>query len=424
MHIVISGMFLDQPSVGSGQYLHGLLAALPRTGPEHRYTVLVPAFRNAERRTLNAEQVAALMPGAERSAAPTRVQTVIEQSSTASEDETFSVRPSAFSVITTPFDARSPHLAKLWFEQVSVPLAAARLKADLLHVPYFAPPRFSPVPLVVTVLDIIPLRLPEYRGRAAVRAYMNLVARTARHARQVIAISDHSRGEIVATLGLPPERVTTTPLAAAQQYRPPDQAAAAEVAARYGLPQPFVYYVGGLDARKNVPLLIRAFAAMRRAGGPQTTLALAGRALGDDTRLFPDLDAVIATENVAQFVRRIDVPPADAPLLYGAATLFAFPSRYEGFGLPPLEAMACGTPVVAADASSLPEVLGDAALLVPPDDEPGWTAALWRVLADAELRADMRRRGLARAALFSYDNTARATLAVYEQVYGRVQGGQ
>jgi glycosyltransferase involved in cell wall biosynthesis len=378
MHIVISGMFWDEPVVGSGQYLHGLLAALPHVGPKHRYAVLLPAYRNSA-------SMRSAIPGV------------------------------SSLVLHTPFDTRAPNLAKLWFEQVAVPRAAARLGADLLHVPYFAPPRFSPVPLVVTVLDIIPLRLPEYRGRATVRTYLSLAAHNIRHAQHVLAISEHARGEIITTLALPPERVTTTPLAAAQQYRPQNEAIArAEVTARYGLVQPFVYYVGGLDARKNVPLLIRAFAAMRRAGGPEATLALAGRALGNDQRLFPDIDAVITSENAASFVRRIDVPPADGPLLYAAATLFAFPSRYEGFGLPPLEAMACGTPVVASDASSLPEVLGDAALLVAPDDQAGWTAALWRGLADPTLRAVLRRRGLARAARFSYVHTARATMAIYE----------
>jgi glycosyltransferase involved in cell wall biosynthesis len=382
MQIVISGAFWSQPTVGSGQYLHGLLGALRRSAPEHAYTLLLPASAGA-----------GPLP-------PPGV---------------------SLCVLRTPFDGRSANLAKLWYEQVGVPLAAARLRADLLHVPYFAPPLWSPAPLVATVLDIIPLLLPEYRGRPAVRAYMRLVARAIRRADHVIAISDASRRDILAHLGIPPARVTTIPLAADAQYHPRDRNQAAAVAERYGMCGPFVYYVGGLDARKNVQTLVRAFGRLQRSGGPRATLAIAGRALGTDRALFPDLDALIAAERLAPWVRRLDVPHADNPWLYAAATAFAYPSRYEGFGLPPLEAMACGTPVVVADASSLPEVVGDAALRVPPDDIPGWTTALWRLLGDEALRTELRRRGLQRARQFSYEQVARKTAAIYAQV-GRTRG--
>jgi glycosyltransferase involved in cell wall biosynthesis len=143
---------------------------------------------------------------------------------------------------------------------------------------------------------------------------------------------------------------------------------------------------------------------------------LAGRALGGDRRLFPDLDGLIAELGLADAVRRLEVPHADGPLLYQGCAAFAFPSRYEGFGLPPLEAMACGAPVVVSTASSLPEVVGDAALQVAPDDEDGWAAALARLLSDAPLRANLRARGLAQAARFSWRRVAEETLAVYEQV--------
>ena len=389
MRIAINAMFWGQPNVGSGQYLRGLLAGLARARPEHEYLLLVPAHPDDPAAYRHAGE-----PGRDRSAS----------------------MPAGVSryYLPTPFDGRSANMAKLWFEQVGVPLAAARQRADLLHVPYFAPPLVSAVPVVASVLDIIPLRLPEYRGGAAVRGYMRLVALAARRARQLIAISQHSRGDMIARLGCAPSHVTAIPLAAGAQYRPLDRAqAAAQVAARYGLRGPFVYYVGGLDARKNLPLLLRAWAALRRAGGPPGTLVIAGRALGGDARLFPDIDALIGELGIGSSVARVDVPHADNPWLYNAATVFAFPSRYEGFGLPPLEAMACGTPVVASVASSLPEVLGDAALLAGPDDLPAWVAALWRLLADAELRAELRTRGLARAAGFSYDRVAHATLAVY-----------
>jgi glycosyltransferase involved in cell wall biosynthesis len=380
MRIAINGMFLDQPNVGSGQYLHGLLGGLARIAPEHEYVLLVPETRRPNVETFERSDVQR---------------------------------------IRTPFDGRSANLAKLWFEQVGVPRAAARLGADLLHVPYFAPPLVSRVPVVASVLDIVPLLLTEYRGGAAVRAYMRLVALAVHRARQVIAISEASRQDIIAHLGCAANRVTAIPLAAGAPYRPLDrEAARAVVAEHYCLRAPFVYYVGGLDARKNVPTLLRAWARLRRAGGPPATLVIAGRALGRDARLFPNIDELIAELGIGDSVVRIDVPQADNPLLYNAATAFAFPSRYEGFGLPPLEALACGTPAVVSNTSSLPEVVGDSALQAPPDDPAAWAAALWRLLGDPELRDDLRRRGMARAARFSYQRTARATLEVYDRVRG------
>ncbi|MFN8567392.1 MAG: glycosyltransferase [Kouleothrix sp.] len=176
-----------------------------------------------------------------------------------------------------------------------------------------------------------------------------------------------------------------------------DRAQATPRRPRYGLRGPFAY-VGGLDARKNLPLLLRAWAALRRAGGPPGTLVIAGRALGGDARLFPDIDALIGELGIGSSVARVDVPHADNHSAVQCCRVFAFPSRYEGFELAAARgAMACGTPVVASVASSLPEVLG-MALLAGPDDLPAWVAALWRLLADAELRAELRTRGLARAA--------------------------
>ena len=378
MHIAISGSFWPQPDVGSGQYLHGLLAGLPRMASQHRYTLLVPAFAGAS------------------PPAPPGVNLVS---------------------VATPLAARSRQLAKVLFEQITAPQLARALGADLLHVPYFAPPLRAPLPVVATVLDLVPLLLPAYRGSRAMRGYVRLVAAAARRTPQLIAISQHSAHEIAQHLPIDPARITVTPLAAGSQYTPGDTAAArVDVLARYGVAAPFIYYVGGLDARKDVATLVRAFAQLVRAGDDRTTLAVAGQARGTDRQLFPDLDAVIADEGIGARVRRIVVPGADAALLYRAATVFAFPSRYEGFGLPPLEAMACGTPTLVAAVTSLPEVVAGGALLVPPGDVAAWAAALTRVLGDAALRADLRVRGLQRAAMFSYDATARGTLDVYARV--------
>lgn len=379
MYVVINGSFWSQPTVGSGQYLHGLLRWLPQVGAGHRYLLLLPASMPAG---------PALSP------------------------QVIGVRAA------TPFDRSGKNLAKLWFEQITFPRLAARLTNDgpaAALVPYFAPPLCCPIPVVTTVGDIIPLVLPEYRGGAHVRAYMTLVRHAIRSSAHVLTFSAHSRADIVAHLGVPPDKISVTPLAAGEQFTPGDaQAARDEVARRYSIHRPFIYYVGGLDARKNVVTLLRAFALLH-SRGLDVDLVIAGRPLGRDPRLFPDLDALIADLGIGKAVHRVDVPLEDGPLFYRACAVFAFPSRYEGFGLPPLEAMACGAPVVVSDASSLPEVVGTAALRVPPDDVVGWAAALSRVLRDHHLQAVLRTQGLAQAARFSYRKAAEETLCVLER---------
>ena len=380
MRVVISGSFWSQPTVGSGQYLHGLLRCLPQVAAEHRYLLLTPAYLPPG---------PGLPPGVDGACLP------------------------------TPFDRFNHNLAKLWFEQAAFPRMAARVanrNATVALVPYFGPPLRCRLPVVTTVGDIIPLVLPEYRGGAHVRAYMALARRAVRRSAHVLTFSAHSRADIIAHLGLPSERISVVPLAAGEQFTPGDtQAARDEVARRYGIRAPFIYYVGGLDARKNVATLVRAFALLR-SRGVRAQLVIAGQAPGRDRRLFPDLDALIADLELAPSVQRVDVPLEDGPLFYRACAVFAYPSRYEGFGLPPLEAMACGAPVVTSDASSLPEVVGTAALRVAPDDVVGWAAALGRVLGDAHLQADLRAQGLARAARFSYRKVAEETLRVLERV--------
>jgi glycosyltransferase involved in cell wall biosynthesis len=393
MHILINGSFWTQPTVGSGQYVHGLLRWLPRLAPQHRYTLLLPATHGT------------------------------------GPSPPFGVVPL---MLRTPFDGDNRNLAKLWFEQVSVPQTARLLRESsspgtdmLLHVPYFAPALHSIVPIATTIPDIIPIILPEYRGGPHIRAYMRLVSLAARRCQHIITFSEYSRADIVKHIGIPAHRITPTLLAAEERYTPPAPvketgsaiaSPAEQVASRYDLHGPFIYYVGGLDVRKNVATLLRAAALLREQGRLSATLAIAGRPFSRDRRLFPDLDALIAELALQDVVRRITVPYEDGPLLYQACTAFAFPSHYEGFGLPPLEAMACGAPVITSTASSLPEVVGAAALSVAPDDVPGWAAAIERLLADADLRADLRRRGLAQAARFSWRRVAEETLHIYEQL--------
>ncbi|MGH2350870.1 MAG: glycosyltransferase family 4 protein [Chloroflexota bacterium] len=318
----------------------------------------------------------------------------------------------------TPFDPLGGDARKVWWEQVTWPRLAARSGAGVGHVPYFAPPlvRNGDLPIVATIHDLIPLIIPEYITTPLVRLYNTLVSAGARRADLVLVDSEASRLDVVRLLGIPAERARVVYLAADEAVLPAPPAADIErVKAKYGLADPFVFYLGGLDKRKNVPALLRALAALPPEVPWQ--LAVSGKLTRHNLRLFPDLPRIAGELGIAGKVHFLGfVPDVDKPAMYRAATCFAFPSMYEGIGLDPLEALACGTPVVCSNRSSLPEVMGDAALLVDPDDTAAFADALRRVLTDANLRADLAHRGPAQAATFTWDDTARQTAAAYRDV--------
>jgi glycosyltransferase involved in cell wall biosynthesis len=288
-------------------------------------------------------------------------------------------------------------------------------------VPYFASPLFPGIPTVVTVHDLIPLLLPAYRTSALVRGYMCLVVRSARRADLVLTDAEASRRDICHHLRLPPERVRAIPLATTPAYHPvEDPSVLARTRARYDLPERYLLYLGGFDERRNLATLFQGLAAARRREPDLPVLALAGVLPTADTRLAPDPRRLAAEAGLAEgvlFTGR--AAEEDKPALYSGALAFVFPSRYEGFGLPVLEALACGTPVACADATTLPEVGGPGALLLSPDDPGAWAEALVRLAGDAELRGRLRSAGLAHAATFSWERTARETLAAYHDVARR-----
>ena len=262
------------------------------------------------------------------------------------------------------------NLAKVRFEQLGFPGAALAAGADVAHVPYFGPALFPRVPSVVTIHDLIPMLLPAYRGSAKVRAYTWLAALAARRVQAIIADSLASQRDIVRLLHIPAERVRVIYLAADERYRPvTDAAVLAAVRARYGLPEQFVLYLGGFDQRKNVSNLLLAYTRVARGMGPDCALIIAGRPPAGKSALFPDVRQLVKELKLEPSVDFLgEVAEDDKPALYTLAACFAWPSRYEGFGLPVLEAMACGTPVVAGNRGSLPEIVGDAGFLVEPDD--------------------------------------------------------
>lgn len=306
------------------------------------------------------------------------------------------------------------NLYKVWFEQVVFPRACLAHRADVAHVPYWAPPMAPLVPTLVTIHDLIPLLLRPYRGGPAVRLYTALVSTTAQNAVRVLTDSHASQRDIVTHLAVPAERVHVIPLAVDARYTAAPAPEDADVRARYGLPEQYTLYLGGFDVRKNVAAALAAYRWVGPALDGDCPLVIAGRLPGRDTRFTPDPRRLAREWGVESFVHYTGyVAEEDKPALYRGATAFVFPSRYEGFGLPLLEAMACGTPVVGSDVASVPEVVADAGVLLSPDDAEGMAGALIQLATDGRFRAEMGRRAIAQAGRFSWERTARGTLAAY-----------
>ncbi|MBI3457610.1 MAG: glycosyltransferase family 4 protein [Candidatus Rokubacteria bacterium] len=298
----------------------------------------------------------------------------------------------------------------------AAPRDLARRPVDLFHgVTGFELPGGRAARLVTTVHDLVPLRFPRlvpWRHRWAVRA---LLGSALRRAARVIAVSDATRGEILTRFRVDPGKVHVVPEAAASRFAPPPAVEITRVRTRYALAAPYVLFVGLLEPKKNLPALLDAVARLRRAGswGP-TQLVLAG-APGWGTA---GLEAEAERRGLGGAVRLLGaVPEADLPALYAGALVFVFPSLWEGFGLPVLEAMAAGVPVVASHRGAIPEVTAGAALLVEPAAAP-LAEALGTVLADGALRERLRDAGLARAKGFSWERSATETLAVYRAALG------
>jgi len=231
----------------------------------------------------------------------------------------------------------------------------------------------------------------------------------------VITDSQVSRADIVHYLKVSPDKVTVIYPGVSSTCHPMPAAEAAEVGRRHGLPASYLLYLGSVEKRKNVHGLLRAYALLRQRGESRP-LVVAGIQRSNASGL-PRLVQELDLQGHVLFAGY--VPDADLPAVYSGADLFVFPSLYEGFGLPPLEAMACGTPVVCSDAGSLPEVVGDAAVMVDPKDTEALAEAMYRVLADRELREELRQKGLARARQFTWEKAARETVAVYRKVLGQ-----
>jgi len=379
MRIVLNGWFLIHDAhTGSGQYLRALLKQLPRVAPQHEYHLLAPV-------------------------GPTETMPIFTEAT------------------LHPIKCGPSHLDKVRFEQMLFPAACRRLKADVAHVPYWGPPLSSPAPIVVTIHDVIPRLLPQYRGSRPAQLYTALVSAAAQGVSLILADSDASKNDIVRELNIPAEKVRAVYLAAEERYSAiGDWQVDEPIRKKYELEPEggYALYFGGFDVRKNVRGLLSAWTWAAGSIGQTTPLVIGGRLPKPDGTFFEDFPALARELGVADSVKFIGpVDEADKPALYRGASVFLYPSRYEGFGLPPLEAMACGVPIVASSAASLPEVIGAAGYLIPPDDTRALGAALLTCVVEPTVADDLRARGLAQAKKFSWERTARETVAAYEAVH-------
>lgn len=311
---------------------------------------------------------------------------------------------------------RNP-VARLWREHVLLPLACRREKIDLLHCPKSAIPFFSPCPVVVTLHDLIPIKHPETEKFAA-RVYWRLqIPNAARRSDFIITDSEHARKEIIYDFNVAPERIKAIMLG----FNPAMSVACTPEAAemvrkKYSLPERYILYVGTIQPRKNIPTLLEAFNILKRDNGIPHRLVIVGRKGWLYDELFARIRELGRGDDV---IFTGFVPDEELPVIYAGADLFAYLSFFEGFGLPPLEAMACGVPVVVSNTSSLPEVVGDAGIAVEPGDVAAVAAAILKILTDIELATELRERGICRSAAFSWDRCARETLQVYCEVNSR-----
>ena len=306
---------------------------------------------------------------------------------------------------------------------VRIPLVLSRelrrRPVDVLHVQYTAPP-FAPCPIVATIHDLAFEHLPETFNR---RSWMQLrltVRRTARRAQEIITVSEYSREDIIKTYGIPADRITVTPEAAAETFaRATDETNLQTVRKRYGIEGDYILSLCSIQPRKNLVRLIEAYSLLRRLHpeGKLPQLVLAGKRGWLDKETWRAAQADKTTPGIC-FTGYVADEHLNA--LYSGATCFVYPSYFEGFGLPILEAMKCGAPVIAGDRTSIPEVAGEAALLFDPFDTSSLVEALKRVLNDSEFRRSLSAKGLQRANEFHWQTTARLTLTAYEKAAAQV----
>ncbi|MBH27622.1 MAG: hypothetical protein CL789_00085 [Chloroflexi bacterium] len=370
--VLINGWFFHKPNTGSGQYLRLLLKHLSSADTRMEIHVISP------------------------------VSTEVPDSCTLHVHNTL-----------------DRQINKFYFEQVIVPRAAKQVGADVLHIPYWSPPFKSPCPVIITIHDIIPILLPEHSRSLIHRVYTAITIAATQGTSHIITDSNTSHDDIVANLNLADTQVHTIHLGTDDVYKPQQNPVAVnKVRASYNLPDTYILYLGGFQRHKNLRHLLAAWTWAEPVANEDCPLVIAGRLPEQpDGYIYDNLPNIVNELGINDTVRFIgEVKEEEKTTLYQLASCFVFPSSYEGFGLPPLEAMACGVPVVTTSAGALKEVVGDAAYLISePVDARELGAAIISVIVDENLASDLRQRGLIQSSKFSWEQTAIGTLEIYRK---------
>jgi glycosyltransferase involved in cell wall biosynthesis len=322
------------------------------------------------------------------------------------QKDDFPAANSNFQIISTACESRPARLA---WEQTTLPRLVRQLKLDVLHSPHYTMPLAVHCKSVVTFHDMTFFLLPGLHKPAQRFFFRYMIKWSAHRATKIITVSDSTRRDTIRCLHVPPEKLTTIPLAANQEFQPLPKAVVEQFCARHGLtPGQYICFVGVLEPRKGVPVLIRAFKEIAN-DHPDVTLVIAGRKGWMYDEIFQESSAISQRIRLMGYMNESDLIH-----LINGARVFVYPSLYEGFGLPVLEGMQCGVPVITTDISSLPEVAGGAALLARPGDVASLKDALIKVLTQNELARSLSERGIARAKYFDWKRSAAATVKVYE----------
>ena len=305
---------------------------------------------------------------------------------------------------------------RFFWDQLTFPRRARKAKVDLLHQPCFSAPLFYPGKVIVTCHDLISIFFPENLPLASRLFYSKWEPFSYRKAAKIIAISEHTKRDLIAFLKIPENDIRVIHLAASRDFQPiKTQKTLKRVQKKYRTGPEYILDVGTLEPRKNLAFLVRAYALAVREG-IKANLVITGKRGWYFEGLFKLVDELSLGDKV---IFTGYVAEKDLPALYSGAQAFVFPSLYEGFGLPPLEAMACGTPVISSNTSSMPEVIGKAGILISPKDERVWAKNIVKILQDRGLAQTLSKMGLRQAKKFSWDASARKTIEVYQEVLGQ-----